>query len=91
VTCRSKSRARNPPPGIAAIPTPVRNPGQKIPRTENRTENTKNQTKNTETEDFGSLFGSSLARTKIVEVNSVLYLGLPKFPNLPNIPRRPGK
>ena len=47
-------------------------PGHEKPKTENRTEFT-------ETEQFGSRFGSDFSGTEITEVFSVLDLGKPKY------------
>jgi hypothetical protein len=52
---------------------PAGHSGHEIPRTENRTEFT-------ETEKFGSMFGTRFSRTEFTEVLSVLYLGKPKEP-----------
>jgi hypothetical protein len=60
--------------------TTVLHSGHEIPRTENRTEFNENRTKFTETEKFGSMFGTRFSRTEFTEVLSVLYLGKPKEP-----------
>jgi hypothetical protein len=46
------------------------NPGHEILRTEYRTEFTENRTKFTETDKFGSLFGSEFPGTEFTEVST---------------------
>ena len=53
----------------------VNQPGHKKPKTENRTEITGTETEVTETENFGSMFGSRFSGTEISTVNSVPELG----------------
>jgi hypothetical protein len=61
------------------------NPGHEIPRTEYRTKFTENRTEFTETEKFGSMFGSKFLGTEFTEVNTETEPILPNLPNLPEM------
>jgi hypothetical protein len=70
---------------IDGVPKKTTNVNPRFFRTEYRTEFIENRTEFTETEKFGSLFGSEFLGTEFTEVNTETEPNLLNLPNLPEM------